>query len=98
METENANLWKTGQSYWVASCRAVPWTYGDSVGYSFFVRYVDETGALVDGPITGVNNKGNCNGYSGDFGLRPCISLKADIIKITGGDGKSTGSAYVIGK
>lgn len=30
-------------------------------------------------------------------GLRPCISLKSDIIRITGGDGTSEATAYTLG-
>ncbi len=33
-----------------------------------------------------------------EFGLRPCISLRSNIIKITGGTGKDSANAYIIGK
>ena len=47
-------------------------------------------GMWSDGGVRGVS-------YSFTNGLRPCISLKSDIIKITGGDGLSEATAYTIG-
>lgn len=45
-----------------------------------------------------VHLDGTIQGFPGSGGLRPCISLKSNIIKITSGDGKSADTAYVIGK
>lgn len=41
---------------------------------------------------------GRTYGFAYTTGLRPCISLKSDSIKITGGDGTSADTAYTIGK
>ena len=37
------------------------------------------------------------NPYWTGYGLRPCFSLKSDIIKISGGDGKNEATAYTLG-
>lgn len=53
--------------------------------------------ALFTTPLLTILSNGS---YSFDelvFGLRPCISLKASHIKITGGDGKTEQTAYTIG-
>ncbi|MCI9287423.1 MAG: hypothetical protein HFJ57_05610 [Clostridia bacterium] len=99
MRTADVNLCTTGQDYWIASHMASPYTYGNTLGYAFSVGCVNESG-VVDNKagLCGVDSVGAANGYTYEFGLRPCISLKAYTIKITGGDGKSVDTAYVIGK
>lgn len=92
---QGANMYSTGQDYWLAS-KQVVWYSTDVTGVSFYVR----CGLAID-----LNNYWMCNANSGGgtkgnfctFGLRPCISLKSNSIKITDGDGKSQETAYIIG-
>lgn len=99
MESEGVNLWTTGQNYWIASHIVAPYIYGNIPGYAFFIRCVNETG-VVDNKagLCGIDSTGAANGYPYEFGLRPCISLKTDSIKVIGGNGKNADTAYVIGK
>ena len=91
---EEANIWKTGQVYWLASRE-----YSKSSSVNFSMYNVNTSGSLNTYYMCGVNwsNSGTW-GYPRTSGLRPCISLKSNIIKITGGDGTSEGTAYTIGK
>lgn len=45
-----------------------------------------------------VDSDGSIKGNKTTQGLRPCISLKSDEIKIMGGTGEDVDNAYVIGK
>ncbi len=51
--------------------------------------------SLVTVCVMQIHNGGAYGGY-GTAGLRPCILLKTDNIKITGGDGMSPETAYTI--
>ena len=90
---ESLGVWKTEEKYWIASRSVSSYT----ANCSFYVRIVYGNGSLSGGggfevyTTTTYSNSSEC-------GLRPCISLKSNIIKITEGDGKSPDSAYVIGK
>ncbi len=91
---KGANIWKTGQHYWLASRNVA----SVSSGVIFYVRYVGTGGDLLRDDMCLTLSGGGTLGYSRAHGLRPCISLKSNIIKITGGDGTSEGTAYTIGK
>lgn len=66
----------------------------------FYVMYVDPTGVLEKAERfeASVNGGWGYRSNSTNWGLRPCFSLKSDIIKIISGDGKSADTAYVLGK
>ena len=91
---KEANMWTTGQFYWLASRLVHP--YSSYVNLD--VHYVNTSGSLSNYGMCNVYSDGNTRGHSSTYGLRPCISLKSDIIRITGGDGKSAKTAYAIGK
>ena len=93
---EGANIWTTGQYYWLASRNV----NSSSSRVDFVVCYVLIGGDLYSYDLCNVTYSGRANGRSNSSsnGLRPCISLKSDIIRITGGDGTSEGTAYIIGK
>ena len=97
-QMDSIGILKTGQDYWLASRKV----NSNSETCDFLVRRV----FYNDG---GLSNVGLCYVYSNGLtyygnsvntqqGLRPCISIKSDIIKITSGDGKSAGTAYIIEK
>lgn len=88
-----AEMWITGEIYWLASrfLNAEPSVAG------FYIRYAYSNGVLGGGSMCDVYSSGSLVGRSDKFGIRPCISLKSDIIKITDGDGKSPETAYIIG-
>ena len=88
-----ANIWKTGQEYWLAS-RSVTSRSSD---VSFYGGHVDASGDMNGDRICAVYSDGDTYGMSDTYGLRPCISLKSSIIRITGGDGTSEDTAYTIG-
>lgn len=92
---EISEMWMIGESYWLAS-RSDP--YSDFQNCGFAVRIVDKDRGLYSNGVCRLNSDSITTGLSPMNGLRPCIFLKADIIKITGGDGKSADTAYVIGK
>ncbi len=96
METEDVNLWNIGEEYWLAS-RGIEGDIEVNRLIYFFIRSVDNRGDL-NGYYMNVMNSSVVGGFVSDNGLRPCISLKSNVIKITSGDGKSTDTAYVIGK
>ena len=91
---KEVNIWTTGQYYWLTS----RYVHSHSSRVYFYVRYVYASGDLYSNRMCDVTLGGFTSGYSGAYGLRPCISLKSNIIKITGGDGTSEGTAYTIGK
>ncbi len=90
---ERANMWITGQYYWLASRDVVSY----SSGVDFNVYIVDTSDGLSSYNICIVISDGHTYGASYTHGLRPCISLKSDVIRITGGDGTSEDTAYTIG-
>jgi len=87
----NANIWTTGEYYWLASRRV----YSDSSRCDFDVRYVGSFGDLDSYYLCHVDSNGNAVGNPRSGGLRPCFSLRSDI-KITGGDGKEEATAYTM--
>ena len=93
-QMKTAEIWTTEENYWLASRKV----YSSSSFCSFYVRYVYSSGALAGDDLCGVYSGGNASGNSRENGLRPCISLKSDIIKITGGTGEDADNAYIIGK
>ena len=76
---EGANIWTTGQYYWLAS-RDV----GSGLYVDFYVRIVNTSGGFTYYSMCRVQSGGSAYGGSNTEGLRPCISLKSDIIRITG--------------
>ena len=90
---ERASMWITGQYYWLASRDVVSY----SSGVDFNVYIVDTSDGLSSYNICIVLSDGHTYGASYTHGLRPCISLKSDVIRITGGDGTSEDTAYTIG-
>ncbi len=92
-QMQDLEILMTGQSYWLASRNV----HSNSSSICYFnVRAVFST--------TGLNADCLCRVYTGEpssiglspaYGLRPCILLKTDI-KLTGGDGKTEETAYII--
>lgn len=104
----NYNLLKPG-GYWLASRLSEVYMQKFIVGsgaieereeLGFFVRQVDYNGLLQNKMIMLVSVLGNKGFTTNGFNafLRPCFSLKSDIIKIISGDGTSANTAYVIGR
>ncbi len=91
---EETKILKTGEDYWLAS-RDI---YSVSPDVYFLIRIVVASGNLANDAMCRVHAGGAAVGNVTKYGLRPCISLKSDIIRITGGDGLSENTAYVIGK
>ena len=87
-----ANIWTIGEYYWLAS-RIV---YSYSSNCNFYVRYVYTSGSLVSYALCYMISDGSTNSGSGEYGLRPCISLKSDI-KVIAGDGETEETAYELG-
>lgn len=94
MNNGDVNIWLTKEEYWLAS-RGEILASTDFCG--FYMRVVVWGGETKRNVCT-VYANGTSKGELREYGLRPCISLKSDIIKITGGDGKNADTAYVIGK
>ena len=80
---KKANIWTIGENYWLAT-RAIRPLSSD---FGFYVRNVISDGDLDWFRICGVQSDGNTYGRS----------LKANVIKITQGNGTEE-SPYVIGK
>ncbi len=88
---QTANILTTGAYYWLASRAA-----DSNLSYCYFlVRSIDTSGRLNSYGLCDVNSAGN-NSYRYGIGLRPCISLKADI-KVVAGDGETEETAYELG-
>ena len=87
------NMWAIGKSYWLASR-----SFGSgSVSANISMSLVRANGEHGNGLLCGIDSDGRTYGFSARCGLRPSFSLKYDIIRITGGDGTSEGTAYTIG-
>ena len=84
MKDANVNIWTTGEKYWIAS----RYVHSFSSYCRVRVRYVVSSGALDSDYLCAVYSDGRFNGISNSSGLRPCFSLRSDIV-ITGGDGTS---------
>ncbi len=86
----NIDIYTTKDICWLAS-REV------NSGDSFCQFYMCITGANIYRDLCQIDSYGQRGiGYLRTFGFRPCIALRTDI-KITGGDGKTEGTAYTIG-
>ncbi len=94
LKEEGVNIWNIEENYWLASHNVDSRT---ALVY-FNVRYVNANGIRTGNCTCYVYDNGNIVNTSHTYGLRPCISLKANEIKITSGDGKSEATAYTIGK
>ena len=82
------NLLKIGENYWGASRYA-----NSSPTYCNIAVFYVTDGTWES--LGGIDVNGNAIGYYHTNGLRPCFLLKNDI-KITGGDGKTEKTAYII--
>mgnify|MGYP003310098198 CR=1 FL=1 len=91
-QMEEKGLWTTGEDYWLAS-RCV---YSYSSRCDFYVRSMNASGSASCN-LCVVNSSDNAYGNAYGIGVRPCISLKANVIKITGGTGEDADNAYIIG-
>lgn len=81
------------EQYWLASHI----TEKNASRIRFNTRTVNIDGELYSGDIGYIGRDGTIQGYSSQYGIRPCISLKSDIIKIIDGDGTEE-SPYIIEK
>lgn len=89
---QKIGIYGIGESYWLASrsIDAVS-TYCD-----FYVRFVNKEGELSGDYLGGVNANGGNAGATCSNGLRICITLKHNDIKITEGDGTKD-NPYTLG-
>ena len=85
---------------WIASRY---YDYDPTFGHYFYIRLIGGDGSWGDlwwanEPICLVRpTSGTDVNFYRKTGFAPCISLKSDIIKITGGDGKTADTAYIMG-
>ena len=87
---KEASILATGETYWLASRY-----YSYSVNMGFHVKRVAGSNAIGYALCyLGDNEAGTSKTFAD--GLRPCISLKSSIIKVTGGDGTEE-NPYTIG-
>lgn len=93
-QMKTAGLWEKEVKFWLAS----RYVASRSSRCQFRVRIADESGHLGGYNLCTVYSSGSTDSYSGEYGLRPVISLRSDIIKITGGTGADADNAYIIGK
>ncbi len=89
----SAGIWTTKENYWLAS----RWANINSSVVSVNLRVVVPGGSIGFYNFWSMHPAGYVYPNSYNYGLRPCISLKSNIIKITGGDGLSEDTAYTIG-
>ncbi len=89
---QEAGLWSIQEPYWLASrsIDSVP-NYCD-----FWARVVNMQGELSGNYMGGVNSSGGNQGKRCNNGLRPCITLNSNIVKITDGEGTSE-KPYILG-
>lgn len=81
------------EQYWLASHI----TERNTMRIRFNMRTVNDVGELYSGDIGYIGRDGVVQGNSSQYGIRPCISLKSNVIKITDGNGTEE-SPYIIGK
>lgn len=87
-----AEILNTGESYWFASRYT-----SKSVYFGFHVwRKVEWNGESTGFALCYARNDGGGLAQVATYGIRPCISLKSVLIKITAGDGTSAETAYII--
>lgn len=89
-----STMLNTGQKYWLAS----RYVWLDSSNTSFNVRAVEVNGNQIGTPLCYVASHGWTGVAFYTCGLRPCISLKSNDIKIISGDGQSEETAYTVEK
>ena len=93
MKAIGGDMWITGEYYWLASRLVFS---SSSSSCDFLVRIEADSGGLNNYyALCYVYSSGDSGGYSREYGLRPCISLRSDI-KVTGGDG-SEETPYELG-
>lgn len=95
-EALGTTMRKTDQEYWLASLV----TEINTSRIRFNVRSINTSGDLYSGDVGYIHSGGGAQGvqgYSTLYGLRVCISLKSDVIKIIDGDGTEK-NPYIIGK
>ncbi len=92
---KSGNISSTGESYWIAS----RYVESQPSRCYFAIRYTNSAGAIRTFTLCSLDSKKDTqNGTRNKYGIRPCISLKSDSIKIISGDGTSENTAYIIGK
>ncbi len=89
---EAAGLWTTGEDYWLASRNVA--SYSNEC--FFYVRDVRPDGDLAARIVCHVSGS-DTSSPSSSNGLRPVISLNADVKVVGGGDGSSEAEAYELG-
>lgn len=92
-QMEANNLLITGEYYWLAS-RIV---HTASPNFNLSINVVGSGGEELEGCLLQVNNSGFYPHQTASVGIRPCISLKSEVIKIIDGDGTKE-SPYIIEK
>ncbi len=85
------DILSSDEGFWLASRS---WSYSDEVRFNIW--YV-QRGTVSGGRIAYISPDGRLYGFKSSYGIRPCFSLKAGSIKITGGDGTSEATAYTLG-
>ena len=93
-QLENEGLWSIGEKYWLAS-RQVESTSSEC---RYRVRNVREDNVLTASTLTVLYSGGTATGTERISGFRPCISLRTNNIRITGGTGADEENAYTIEK
>lgn len=89
---QNIGIWSIGEPYWLAS-RSIDMTH---TYCDVYVRVVSKEGEISGDYFGGVNSASGHAGSMCHNGLRPCIKLKHNEIKITGGDGTKD-NPYTLG-
>ena len=89
---QNIGIWSIGEPYWLAS-RSIDMTH---TYCDVYVRVVSKEGEIRGDYFGGVNSASGHAGSMCHNGLRPCITLKHNEIKITGGDGTKD-NPYTLG-
>lgn len=99
-QMKSANLWNTGETYWLASRKL--YTTAPTTWCNFCIHFVNDDSTLGEQHLFGIGSGSDESSkfpyISDPVGFRPCILLKSNTIKITGGDGKSETTAYTLGK
>ena len=96
-QMKSINIWNIGETYWLASRKL--YTTEPTKWCNFCIRNVNDDATLGEGGhLLGIGGTTTTAPYlSNPIGFRPCILLKSNAIKITGGDGKSEATAYTLG-
>ena len=92
-----ANIWITGEDYWLASRSFEQLSFMGNTEYDFCMCANGVDGSFIDSTLCYIVSDGETGGIQQKEGFRPCFSLRSDI-KVTGEDGKSESTAYTIYK